>query len=121
MSKLTYEEQEVLRHYIIVSLSRKALEKDLLELEKMPLKFQEHYLVLIHSILNKMSKEMAISKKFMTNHSMNIFTKKNDGLFSEYHYRCQGYEGVKRMSNVHIKQQASNYIKRFFMPISRPN
>lgn len=109
---LTKEEQAVLRHYIILTIARKALEKDLHILEDTQLKLHTIYIELLTSILDQISKEMNTIKRFMNHHQMKIQKQGNDGFFSEYTYYCRGYEGVNRILNAHLKQQVSNYIMR---------
>ncbi len=111
---LTKEEQAVLRHYIIISIARKALEKDLFLLEKTPLKLQGTYLELVRKTLEQISKEMALIKRYMKLHQMKIEKQESDGFFSTYAYWCRGYEGVNRILNTHLKQQVTNYLMRFF-------
>lgn len=118
---LTSEEQRMIRLFILLTISRKALESDWLQLEKASLRLQTPYLEMTRATLDQISKEMMAIKQYMTRHKMNVEKQKNDGLFTEYYYHCRGYSGSIRMLNSHLKNQVHDYITSCFMTVSRPS
>lgn len=121
MLKLTSEEQRMIRLFILLTISRKALETDWIQLEKASLRLQDPYLELTRATLDRISKEMSEIKQFMFRHQMKVEKQKNDGLFTEYFYHCRGYSGSMRILNTHLKNQVHDYITSCFTTISRPS
>ncbi|GAE31182.1 hypothetical protein [Halalkalibacter hemicellulosilyticus] len=119
--KLTTEDQRMIRLFILLSISRKALENDWAQLEKASLRLQAPYLELTRSTLDQISKEMAIVKQYMFRHHLKVETYKNDGLFTEYRYTCRGYEGSMKILNSHLKSQVFDYITSSFLTIKHPS
>ncbi|WP_062047969.1 hypothetical protein [Bacillus sp. JCM 19034] len=119
--KLTTEDQRIIRLYILLSISRKALENDWIQLEKASLRLQTPYLELTRSTLDQISKEMSTIKQYMFRHHMKIEKYKNDGLFTEYRYICRGYEGSMKVLNSHLKNQVFDYITSCFLTIKHPS
>ncbi|WP_096198916.1 hypothetical protein [Bacillus sp. FJAT-45350] len=107
---ITKEEQNIVHQYILLLIAKKALEVDLSQLEKSPLKFKEPYMELLVSLLDKIGKELGIIKRYMNQHQLKVNKKNNDGMFSKYEYFCRGYHSTHHYLNTHLKNQVSEYI-----------
>lgn len=118
MVNLTNDEQQIMRHYILLIIARKALESDLLLLEKTKLRLQTTFTEMTISLLNQISKELAPVKKEMTKLNMIVEKKQNDGLFTEFTYICRGYHGSMRILNAHLKKQVFDYITSCFTTVN---
>ena len=108
---ITKDEHEIIHQYIILTITRKALEYDLKQINSSPLKLEQIYIELLKKVLDHLSQELAIIKRFMKQRELKITLKSNDGLFSNYSYYCRGYEGKSSCLNIHLKNQVIQYLK----------
>ena len=111
---ITTDEQKAIHHYVLLTIARKALEKDLERLKALPLKLQPSYLTLTTTVLDQLSKELGVIKRYMKQNELQVHLGKNDGTFSHYNYFCRGYEGQNHYLNVNLKNQVTEYITNCF-------
>ncbi|WP_100373586.1 hypothetical protein [Bacillus sp. FJAT-45037] len=121
MANLTSDEQKAIHHYILLLVARQVLERDYAYLEQSQLKLAHPYLELTKLTLDHLSREISSLKSFLRSHQMTIEKKKHDGLFSEYYYRCRGYEGVTHILNAHLKNQVHDYVTSCFTTFRKPS
>ncbi|WP_216828408.1 hypothetical protein [Alkalihalobacterium elongatum] len=111
---ITKDEQKAIHHYVLLTIARKALEKDLERLKESPLKLQPSYLTLTTTVLDQLGKELGVIKRYMKKNQLKVEAGKNDGTFSHYSYFCRGYEGHNHYLNVNLKNQVTQYITNCF-------
>lgn len=111
---ITNEEQEIIHQFVILTLARKALELDLHHLEKVALKLKEPYTALTRSVLDHLSRELSVLKRYMLAHQLKVVPSEKNSMFTKYNYYCRGYEGTKHYLNMNLKNQVSQYISNCF-------
>ncbi|WP_078430262.1 hypothetical protein [Alkalihalobacterium alkalinitrilicum] len=111
---ITKEDQTTIHQFVLLTIARKALEKDLEQLKASSLKLQPAYLNLTTTVLDQLSKELGVIKRYMKQKELKVEVGKNDGTFSYYHYFCRGYEGQNHYLNVNLKNQVTQYITNCF-------
>lgn len=114
---ITKEEHDIIHQYVVITLTRRALEYDLSKIQKGSLKLEKAYTDILTKMLDQTSLELAMIKRFMQKNELKIISKGNDGLFSKYHYFCRGYEGNSSYLNIHLKNQVIHYLTHNILQI----
>ncbi|KMK74739.1 hypothetical protein [Alkalihalobacillus pseudalcaliphilus] len=108
------EDYTLIQRYIILNTVRKALEMDYTKIEQLATKFKPFYLAQQTLILDQVSKDLMPIKKSMQKKHIKIGPLRVVGLFSEYQFHINGYEQTNKILNVHLRNQAFDYIKTFY-------
>lgn len=119
MNRLSSQEETLFEAFIILSFSRKVLEKDLKIIENSHFKIKEPYIDLNYRCIDAISKQLFEIKKQLHSKNIKIQFGANDGTFTEFHCYFRGYVQTKRLLNVHIKNQVQKKLNDFFIPKSK--
>lgn len=119
MNCLSQQEERLFETFIILTLSRRVLQNDLVIVEKSFFKLKEPYLQLIHASIGAISKELFEIKKQLHKHSMKIEFGANDGTFFECRCYFRGYVKTSRFLNAHLKNKVQERLSTFFVPNSK--
>ncbi|MCT8137933.1 hypothetical protein H1D32_09300 [Anaerobacillus sp. CMMVII] len=119
MNCLSQQEERLFEAFIILTLARKVLQNDLINVEKSFFKLKEPYLQLIHSSIGSISKELFEIKKQLHKQSIKIEFGPNDGTFSEFHCYFRGYVKTSRFLNMHLRNKVQEKLSHFFIANSK--
>ncbi|WP_026675482.1 hypothetical protein [Alkalihalobacterium bogoriense] len=108
---LTKQQEEVIYHFVLLSIAKRVLELDLASLEKVPLKLKMLYIERTVHVMDQISQELANVRKQMKVTKLHITKLRNDGTFTFYLVKTKDYECTKQYLNIHLKRQIFQYIE----------
>lgn len=114
MKPLKESEELLIERYILLTLCRKVLERDLKAFSQSSVRMKDPYVHLIEFALNALSKEHYQIKVEKQQKKMTIRRESVSDTFSEYVIHYQGYTYTMTYMNVHLKYQVQDCIEDLF-------
>ncbi|AOM83056.1 hypothetical protein [Salisediminibacterium beveridgei] len=114
MKPLKQKEEILIERYILLTVSRQILERDLSAFRQAPIRLKDPYLHLIEFSITTLSKELRHIKSELQKQKMTIHRESVNDSFSEYVIYYQGYTYTMTYLNVHLKHQVQDFIEEVF-------
>ncbi|QKS71321.1 hypothetical protein FLK61_31940 [Paenalkalicoccus suaedae] len=112
--KLTEQEENFIETYIVLTLSRAVLERDLKLVDKSPFKIKEAYEHLLHLSLQEISKQLYQVRMHLEQQQITIQSSTRDKTFSEYTVVVRNYVVTIKYVNVQLRQRVRFYLEKLF-------
>ncbi|ADH99392.1 hypothetical protein [Salisediminibacterium selenitireducens] len=114
MKPLNKAEELLIEHYILLTLCRQVLERDLKAFSQSSIRMKDPYVHLIEFALTALSKDLYKIKGEQQQKKMTIHRASVSDTFSEYVIHYQGYTYTMTYKNVHLKYQVQDCIEDLF-------
>lgn len=114
MKPLKKAEERLIERYILLTLCRQVLERDLKAFNQSSIRMKDPYVHLIEFALTALSKELHKIKAEQRQIKMTIRRASVSDTFSEYVIYFQGYTYSMTYMNVHLKYQVQDCIEDLF-------
>lgn len=116
-NRITIEELELVRDYIVLLAMLTVVERSREEVEFSPISLKSVYLVINSALQDRIHSDLAAVKRKLWESNIKVWEDERDDFILYYRYVCRGYEDRFGMTRDVIKSQISERLGQYIQSV----
>jgi hypothetical protein len=115
MPDIRPEELIYFENQLYLPMLMKVLEKDINQINNLPLKLKRPYLQIVETAAEKVQKDLKASEMYLLRNDMKVFKWGTDSDSTTYIFQSRGIEDHKKLLNIEIKNKCEELLGAYLV------